>query len=411
MLDYYRDMYIDHTTRQESFYNRICQTENGEIYAVAGKEHSSVCRIEGLETVRRMPPMQFEVTSSNISDLPPVVIPKPPASSPVLYLHVAAQPPVLDGVLAEWDTAGFVEIGTETRGALTVCGNMLYAAYRTADKNLLENGGGLNGSINTIFKTGGALDLFMDTDSFSTTPIPVSHRLRQDPYEGDIRLIVTKVNGQTKAVLFQPVVPGTPDGQKIKYESAIGLVYIDKITDISGQVQLAAGNDGYEYAVPLEAIGFDPQKFVDRAQGMADIGILRGNAGVTVERLYWKNRNTLLVSDLPAEAKFQPNQWGLIRCKADPGAGPGTSVSPHAGGPDSQHPAIAVANGVFHFADAAGQQTLVVVRSLDGRQIYRGKTGAVCMPLPGSLARGAYIVEIITGLTECMRAKIMIPDK
>jgi hypothetical protein len=49
---------------------------------------------------------------------------------------------------------------------------------------------------------------------------------------------------------------------------------------------------------------------------MGDIGILRGISGATVERLYWKNKNTFQTADAPTEAKFNPNAWGLLRFRA-----------------------------------------------------------------------------------------------
>lgn len=34
-------------------------------------------------------------------------------------------------------------------------------------------------------------------------------------------------------------------------------------------------------------------------------------------RIYWSNKNTNIMSDLPSEAALQPNLWGLFRFKAE----------------------------------------------------------------------------------------------
>jgi hypothetical protein len=46
-----------------------------------------------------------------------------------------------------------------------------------------------------------------------------------------------------------------------------------------------------------------------------DVGILRGSEGRTMQRSYWSNQNTTIVSDLPAEARLQPSEWGRLQVR------------------------------------------------------------------------------------------------
>ena len=42
---------------------------------------------------------------------------------------------------------------------------------------------------------------------------------------------------------------------------------------------------------------------------------LRGQNGATVARVYWSNKATAIVSDVPSEAALAPQNWGVIEMK------------------------------------------------------------------------------------------------
>jgi hypothetical protein len=44
-----------------------------------------------------------------------------------------------------------------------------------------------------------------------------------------------------------------------------------------------------------------------------DLGVLRGNGYETLQRAYWSNKASGLVSDLPSEAELTPRLWGTWR--------------------------------------------------------------------------------------------------
>ena len=71
---------------------------------------------------------------------------------------------------------------------------------------------------------------------------------------------------------------------------------------------LSAGGD-YEVAIPLAVLGIHPKPGLILR---GDIGILRGSSGVTIQRVYWSNKATAIVADVPSEAELRPQLWGRV---------------------------------------------------------------------------------------------------
>ena len=145
---------------------------------------------------------------------------------------------------------------------------------------------------------------------------------------------------------FHPTVTQTKDGEiylvagkehssifRLDGFENIRKVWFDRVDDLSGQLQLARDGGNAEFSVPLSALGFLPKP---GESFLADCGILRGNGAQTIQRLYWNNLNTSIVSDIPSEARLQPANWGLWTFRAydsklrepDPAVAKATSPGP-----------------------------------------------------------------------------------
>ncbi|MFP4058213.1 MAG: hypothetical protein ACLF0G_15205 [Candidatus Brocadiia bacterium] len=302
----------------EHFWPTMVRSSDGEIYLTAGKGHSSILRVEGLERVRRLPQQALAVT--------PDVLERCSAwrtrrearrlerrGRKTLEVALRTEAPTVDGTLDDWADAQWARVGDyparkETRkvwAAVAVSRGRLYAAFRTADPRLLDNAAE---DWHTLFKTGGALDLQLATD-------PAAEPQRKRPARGDLRLLAARVEGKTTAVLYRPVAPQAPDEEAVPFSSPWRTVTFDRVEQVSAQVTLAGEGGNYELSVPLATLGLEPQpgRIV-----RGDIGILRGEGGVTIQRLTWSNKATGIISDVPGEAMLHPHLWGRIRFVAPP---------------------------------------------------------------------------------------------
>lgn len=66
----------------------------------------------------------------------------------------------------------------------------------------------------------------------------------------------------------------------------------------------------YEAAIPFNVIGL---KNVNSMSTRGDMGLLIGDPSGTRLRLYWSNKKTGIVSDLPSEAVLQSEEWGTLK--------------------------------------------------------------------------------------------------
>jgi hypothetical protein len=303
----------------ENFWPSISQTQDGQVYLVDGS-NCSLVRLDGLESLRRIAPIRVTVTADDLAQSQQFVMERESLRQKsvgrgILKAEIRETAPEVDGELSDWATAEWVEIDKRgaganfnsnaqpynIRGALAASGDRLYAAWDTHEPKLLQNSVEIPGA---LFKTGGALDLMLGTD-------PQADPQRRIPVAGDLRLLITRVNGQTRATLYRQVVPGTADVDKVPFSSPWRTITFDRVQDVSDQIELAGDHEGhYEISVPLNLLGLRP---VAGMKIRGDIGILRGNGTETTARSYWSNKATAITADVPSEAALTPHLWGTIQ--------------------------------------------------------------------------------------------------
>ncbi|MEA3212271.1 MAG: hypothetical protein QOE70_5328 [Chthoniobacter sp.] len=319
------------TLHDENFFPTITQTSDGLVYLCDGAR-TSLVRVDGLENIRRLPVTELRVTADDLKNATAwrgqaEAQRQAARGSGTLNVALRKEAPVVDGKLDDWAGADWAVIdrrGTaanfnsdskpyDLTGAVAIAGDRLYAAFRTQDAELLKNSGE---TPNAPFKTGGCLDLMLGAN-------PAADPKRPRPVAGDERLLVTQVGGKTLALLYRAVVPGTKE--PVPFSSPWRTITIDRVDDVSAQVQLATSiekNDKgkvasafYELSVPLSALGL---KAGDGQSIKADLGILRGNGFQTLQRVYWNNKATAITADVPSEAELTPALWGKWLFKAAP---------------------------------------------------------------------------------------------
>jgi hypothetical protein len=303
MPEHERGMLIEGVTfAQEHFHPTITQTADGTIYMVCGHEHSSIVRLDGLESVQRRDFGTVQATEQTLAGLPTEQTEaQPEQGRPTLTVTLRDQGVRVDGDLADWpaDTQ-WAQLDVRASGAVLLTHDRLYAAFKTGNLNALANAGS---DPTNLFKYGGALDLMIG---------PGANKDRTEPMAGDLRLLVTRVKGQTKALLYRAVVPGTAPERRTLFASPVGKVFFDAVADVSDKVELGQSGGDFELSVLLSVLGLVPQS---GQKWLGDIGLLRGDGAQTTQRVYWANRNTLIVSDIPSEARLQPAQWGFWKIK------------------------------------------------------------------------------------------------
>jgi hypothetical protein len=299
----------------ENFFPSVAQTSEGQVYLNSGG--MNIVRVDNLDTIRNIAPTTIKVTADELKQAQDFVVAREAErqaaqGSGVLAVSILATAPTVDGNLDDWNDAQWAPIDHsgvgawfngsakpyDVNGAVAVSGANLYAAWKTGDPTLLQNAGDVP---NGLFKTGGALDLMIGAD-------PTAKPNRPDPVPGDERLLISQVDGKTRALLYRAVVPGTPDKNKVPFNAPWHGITLDRVDDVSSQVQLAADKTGnYEISIPLAVLGLNPQSGM-KIKG--DIGILRGDGHQTTQRIYWANKGTAIVSDVPTEAALTPQLWG-----------------------------------------------------------------------------------------------------
>lgn len=313
-----RDMDVtDLTLHDENFWPSIMQSPDGKVRLVDGGR-TSIVRVDGLDGVRRLPDATLDLGAPELAkaaawDAEREAARQRERGTETLRVAISSKAPTVDGKLDDWTGAQWAVIdqrGTKANfnsnslpydvsAALTISNGRLYAAFRSNEKDLLQNAGDAG---NGLFKTGGALDLMLG---------PGGERKGDAPVEGDIRLLVTRVAGKTCALLYRAVVPRTKE--PVKFSSPWRTITLDRVDDVSAEVQLADDGAGhYEFSIPLKTLGAAFEKAQSGSRLRGDLGVLRGSGGQTLQRVYWTNKATAIVADVPSEAQLSPKLWGTL---------------------------------------------------------------------------------------------------
>ena len=299
----------------ENFWPSITQTADGRVFLVDGGR-TSLVRVDGLETLTRLPEQTVTVTADDLQRARDWFAKaetrrQQQRGSGTLKVPWRKTAPQVDGQLDDWpattDWAFIDRRGTaanfdsnsrpyEVSAAVTLSDTHLFAAWRTTEKDLLNNSGE---TANALFKHGGCLDLMLATD-------PAAAPERSAPAPGDQRLLITQVKGQTRALLYRAKVPGTKE--PVAFSSPWRTIHLDAVEDVSADVKLATDKTGnYEISIPLTALHWQPKP---GETYRADLGVLRGSNGQTTQRVYWSNKATAITADVPSEAELTPKLWG-----------------------------------------------------------------------------------------------------
>lgn len=317
---------------QEHYQGSVVTAADGQVYAIAGHNHMSVVRIEGLEKLQRLAGA-VTVTPDDLQrtqawQARENLLNRVRAEPKVATLLRAGTPPAVTGTLEEWPEEIFVTIVKtvkhelyqtvtllESRGAVGYDADNLYLAMQVHDESRMLNSAQ---DPKTLFKGGDAADLTIWFD-------PGADPARQDAVAGDLRLLFAIVKGKPVVTLYKPVDPRAAADARTTFESPVGRLHFDRVQEIHNakvavktdrQTQSRDGivMDGtywtLEASVPWAALGVAPPEPGAVIRG--DFGYLQsdGNGTHTVSRRYWSGAGQTSVSDTPSEARLCPAVWG-----------------------------------------------------------------------------------------------------
>ena len=280
--------------------NLIRLTESGRYLLLTGDQDGRVMEVHGLDTVRELGGGTWTMTDERLARVQKArqKYQERKASKQVLVINRGKDQLKEAGAVRSMVDA---ELGFAARAARDA--ENLYVRFDVTSPHPLTN------SISdptTMFTGGNCLDIQMATD-------PNAREDREEPAPGDLRLLITRQNGKTKAVLFEPEVDGF-DGEPIKLESPVDEETFDRITLVHGvTLDYEPAEDGFRATVtiPLDILDWKPVS----GQGVKmDLGYVFGDDSGrnALARTYWSNNGfeANIVDDIPDESRLNPEFWG-----------------------------------------------------------------------------------------------------
>ena len=140
---------------------------------------------------------------------------------------------------------------------------------------------------------------------------PDANAKRTDAVPGDLRLLISVLDGKPVAVLYRWKTTGkkhprtfTCPWRQFTFED------VQVLSDVKVTINRRASGYTVEATVPLKTLGFNPQP---GKSYKLDLGVIFSDATGTTRslRMYWANKATGLVNDVPGEIMPTPNLWGV----------------------------------------------------------------------------------------------------
>ena len=272
-----------------------------------------VCEVRGLETIKRLEPIELIATIDKLDAARGYVEPtekkkiqnNEQQDDTSIIAKRAPSAMTIDGDIKDWQGTKAVEVSGAAESAsirLSYDDEKLYAFFDVKDNSPMVNGGA---NFEKLFKTGDVADIFLSPTNNNSS----------DPASGDLRISLSEMQGKPIAVLYKQKDANADGSNFYNYNSPVGSVDFDvvKIID-NAEISIVKSISGYtlEAAIPFAALGITVD---DDTTLSGDVGIVASDEAGTINtaRIYYYNKDTGLVSDLPNEARFYPDKWGVIK--------------------------------------------------------------------------------------------------
>ena len=301
----------DMSPGQESFLGFFTRLNDGRYIITTGGTDCRVFEITGLDSLKRIEGSvdlrrEYLARARQIQEFR-----RSGGKSRGSVVVTRASGPVgIDGSLSGWNRDDAVSIKADADRSAEVLTaydrSNLYVAWNVLCAHPMHNS---TQDWRIAFKGGDAVDLMLRKPGGNLDDGAVR--------EGDMRLLITEIDGEAKAVLYrqksatkQPYLFDAFEGAG--RDNAVRMDEVRLATEVTSAIR--RGEDGYvvEAKIPWSFIGFMPSAGDELRM---DFGVLYSapDGGRTMLRVYWENRDTNIVSDIPSEAALSPGNWGVAK--------------------------------------------------------------------------------------------------
>ncbi len=293
----------------EFFKNKL----DGKIYlGFSGRNCQLLNEVTGLETITRIAQQTIAFTEESRQTAIALINAQDSTETEAHQLAVAPIKATLGdapaAALFDWKNSASWNYDEDhhAEAALGFDNDNLYVCFRNViDNSPMINNGKL---AERLFKTGDAaiVELRVKPDDQSNQVIA-----------GDMRLLFSVFENKPVAVLYRYKALESETHNPVEFSSPVMTVRFEVmkiITDSAIAIDRIGGKYALRAAVPLKALGWNPQSGKNYK---ADLGIIYSdpNGQTNQLRMNWANKNTGLVSDLPAESQLHPELWGTLTVK------------------------------------------------------------------------------------------------
>ncbi|MCS7253225.1 MAG: hypothetical protein RMK18_07725 [Armatimonadota bacterium] len=302
----------DITLQEECFGPTFNATADGRFYFVCGHHHASIVELEGLKSSHKFS-VRLRLTPKDVLACEQFILRRAAmerakeGTLKLLSVRKALKQLKVDAELNEWEEKQFENVTSdgEVRAKFALMWNehSLYLAAMVNDKTPALNSAK---DLRLLFKFGDCVDL-----QLGLMRTPESHP--QEIVAGDVRILLSIFGGKPIAVIYRYRSAGTKTPEK--FASPVRSVTVDQVETLTrSKVAVKPTAIGYnvEAEILWDEIWSNIKPPIAGTKMPIDFGVIFSTqAGDSVaERLYWANKLSGIVSDLPSEVEIKPQLWG-----------------------------------------------------------------------------------------------------
>lgn len=305
------DVTLDETyVGQESFGGFIWKDEKNRVLVQLGGWSYRIMELSGVETLRKSS-QKLTLTAAQVKEGRDLIAakaaknPKEPDTLSVAKVDQLPKEPSspdsrsAESLIENAETAKVQETGDPSRWfrvALAHDGEDLAVSWQVNDASPWKNG---EGKFTHAFIGGDCVDLQLDV-----------------PGRGPIRLLAAPLAGKDTVVYWQKksAAQENPTTYVVANNEANAQKFdvVKVLPKAKVSVQQGATSYSLLMTIPLSELGIDPNR-MDQVKGIAGVIFSDPSGTNRASRLYWHDKSTGLVSDVPSEARLNPRSWGIIR--------------------------------------------------------------------------------------------------